>query len=188
MLGSSCASLQSAEEPSSYTESTALLTDASTEKILEEAISLLMARNLPLAVVNERLGIIQTEYVPASMIDTSLGAAGHAVQLTFSLNVDSLLGRRRVQLRAFSRAPDRTSVQPLTRYLLDTLAAELGHRLGVPYHPRIQRKDLDPILKQLALKHQRPRFQQGFIAIGVIAGTLFLVSLLSGAFAASSGG
>ncbi|GEM_PF-6784590 len=186
---SGCAGLQRTREPSSYTESTALLTDNLSREVLEEATSVLLNHNLPLAVVNERLGFIQTEYVPAYMVDTSLTRAGNAVQVKFSLHVDSLLGRRRTQFKAFTRALHSSYAPLITRYLLDQITAEVAQKLDVPYRPRVSRKELEPVLQRLAREQEKqPHFQQGIRAIGVIAGVLFLVSLLSGAFAASSGG
>jgi len=175
-----CASLSQTASQEVNIERLTLQSQASTFEIIQAAASLLLTQGFSLHLVNEKIGVIETDFVPLALLaQASLSSSPPLKgQLKISLKVDSLAGKNLIQIHGFMRSNQKPYEQLVALFLLESFTQSLAHAIGTSYTPHITRELLESAIKRSSTPSHR--IMRGVIAFGIIAGLIFTVSLLTG--------
>lgn len=195
LFAAGCSSLRpgSADEPTQLTdESVAFIAAATAVRIFDATTLVLVNHNFTVALTNERLGLIQTEYVPLTALQATLPdtleTTGRlrGLEVRITLNVDERADDSLIQLRASVRRVAGTATEDdsvIARYWLEHLAARLADSLDTTFERRVTRA-----MYTAALRGENSAGGGGVPATSVVRAAaivivgLFVATLLSGVF------
>ena len=176
-----------------HDENTAFSTNAELVKVLDVATVIFVNNNYSITLANERIGLLQTDYVslgslqtarPDSLVRTPLV---NNISMRITLNVEERAGSRMVQFRgAFQRDGRGSEADNLiARYWLERITQDIAESLDVTFRPRIALSDYAEAVKNAEAEQSgTPDFMNNNIvrAIGITALVLFTVTLITGVF------
>lgn len=175
-------------------ETVAFTTPAPQADVLDAATLALVANNFSITLANERLGLLQTDYLPLSNLlsaqaDTLTNPAlleRFLIKLT--LHTEDRAGVQHVQVKGtFQRVgAARDADNLLGLYWLERITEDVADALEAPFPLRITDELYIEALGEAptARTNQqtgRTRLQSAFIAAGFVFGALFVLTLLTGA-------
>lgn len=170
-------------------QSVAFVGPAIAERVFDATTLVLVNHNFTVGLTNERLGLIQTDYVSATALQAtqtdSLASIERlrGLEIRVTLNVDERADDSLIQLRASAR---RVSGAPsddddvITRYWLEHLAAQLAESLDSTFERRVTTAMYLSALEGPG-STRAPATRMVRAAAIVVVG-LFVVTLLSGVF------
>lgn len=188
----------------SITESVAFTTTAARLDAIDAATIVLVTNNFSITLANERLGLLQTDYLSLRTLQqTQVDTVGYApvleqMLMKITINIDDRGEARYVQVKGtFQRVGDATQADNLIGlYWLERIAQDIADAIDARYLPQVT----DHVYG-LALEGQlrsngsgngengtdadgRPsageQVKRGITALGIVALSLFLISLLLG--------
>ena len=193
MLLAGCSTLQRTQQaPTQLTdESVAFIAPATSVRIFDATTLVLVNHNFTVALTNERLGLIQTEYVPLTALQAtlndSLSGVGRlrGLEMRVTLNVDERADDSLIQLRASVQRVSGTATEDdsvIARYWLEHLADRLANSLDVTYPRRITRAIYTAALSGTNSAGGGARSSGVVRAAAIVVVALFVATLLSGVF------
>jgi len=176
-----------------HDENTAFNTSAELVDVLDVATVVFVNNNYSIAMANERIGLVQTDYVslgnlqtarPDSLIRTPLV---NRITMRITLNVEERAGSRLVQLRgAYQRDGARAEVDNvLARFWLERITQDIAESLEESFRPRISLSDYAEAVQEVeSQQSETPDFMRNNVvrAVGITALVLFAVTLIAGVF------
>ncbi len=182
----------------SHTENVAFTTTAARTDIVDAATSVLVQDNFSLTLVNERIGLLQTGYVPLSsvrsaMVDTIGTASGlEETLMSVTVNVSENGDSRFVRLKgSFQMIPGaRRGLEPLVGlYWLDRVADTMAGTLDVEYKRQLSDSTYASLISGISrpeAKAKKSGFTQAAGVIGLGVAILFAITLAVSTFSPGS--
>lgn len=191
VLAAGCSSLGRGQAPRPLADERAsFTTGAGTTEILDAATVVLVNRSFTLALVNERVGLLQTEFVPLRTLQ--VGApdlhAGNTYRddlaMRVTLSVERRAGEALVQVRGmFQRRGEGSEMDAVvTRYWTERIAADIAERLEAPFTPEVTEAMYVEALQGSREVARRLSATGDHVmrAVGIVAVVLFAATLITG--------
>lgn len=191
LFSAGCSTLQRSPQATQLTdESLAFIAPATAVRIFDATTLVLVNHNFTVALTNERLGLIQTDYVALTALQATLADSLESVgrlrglEIRVTLNVDERADDSLVQLRAsVRRVSGRATADDsvIARYWLEHLADRLSESLDADYERRVTRAMYTEALQGASSGGGAPA--SGVVrAAAIVMVGLFVATLLSGVF------
>jgi hypothetical protein len=187
----------SATPPAALSERVAFTTSADRVQVVDQATAALVAHNFTITLVNERIGLLQTDYVPLTALrpmvgDSLLQRPGMAdLLMRVTLNTESGEGATQVQMQGtfqrLGRGP--ASADPLIGlYGLEQVAQEVARSLNARYTPQVTNEVYQRALLGGGTASLTPRahLSRAMRAVGIVAAVLFATTLAISGFGPGS--
>lgn len=180
-------------------ENTAFTAEVEPVRVLDAATIALVTHNFAISLTNDRIGLLQTEYLPMSSLQAArrdtLAPRLDRLRMRVTVALQERTGGQLVQIKgSYQRVGPTTGADDLiARYWLERLTQEIATNVGISYRPRIT----DAMYAQAALEMRRESPTAAVTsnnvvrALAIVAGLLFVVTLFSGVLtpgAAEQGG
>lgn len=162
----------------------AFTTTAAREAVLDAATTLLVAQHFTLTLANDRVGLLQTDYLPMSALPAdSLPPAPGSYLMRVTVTVEPRGAERYVQLAGAVQRTGRSTPGDavMVRYRLERLAAALAGAVGASYTPQVSAEAY-----AAAATPPRSRFGGAARAVGIVTAVLFASTLAVGALGPGS--
>lgn len=179
-------------------ETVAFTSMADREAIVDHAISTLVASNFTITLANDRLGLIQTDYLSTATIQQALADSLAPVQdlenllMKVSVNAQSSDETVFVQIKGtFQRingAP-RPNDNLIGLYWLEQLAAQMAAGVEAPYTHQLTDATYHQMVTEqtTTAKNRNNTGFRGAVKVGgILVAVLFAVTLAAGAFGPAS--
>ena len=173
-------------------ETAAFTVDADPVAVLDAATVTLVNNNFTITLANERIGLLQTEYVSLARVQAarpdSLAVEGlGALQMRVTVTVQERGGARLLQVKgSFQRTGRTTEADDLVaRYWLERITQDLAAALGASYQPRITDAAYAQAVRQGEADDTPAASVAGSSAvraIAIVAVLLFVATLVTGVF------
>ncbi len=186
--------------PQNTTETVAFTAPHERLDVVDAATATLIANNFSITLANERLGLLQTEYLPLSALPVAyLDTLNQDVDLDkilmrIAINTTVREGETLVQLKGtFQRLGPTGGVNDnlIGLYWLESVADEMARSLDADYMPQITgglyAEAVGGTASGGAPADARPSLGRSTKALGIVGIVLFSVTMLAGAFGPSSG-
>ena len=182
-----CASVQLNPGPSQLPdESVSLITTLAQEDIFDAATLVFLNHNFAVGLTNERIGVLQTDYLTLSAVEAtlpdSLRAGGRikGLEMRITLNLEDRADDNLVRLRAsVRRANGRASEADklITRYWLEHIAFALAEELDTTFNRDVSRRDY---VAATETRNAAVPSSRVFRGGAIILVALFVATLISG--------
>ena len=187
LLVSGCASIQLNSGPSQLPdESVSLITTLAQESVFDAATLVFLNHNFAVELSNERIGVLQTDYLPLTAVEAtlpdSLRAGGRikGLEMRITLNLQERADDNLVRLRASVQRTNGRAAEAdklIARYWLEHVAFALASELDTTFHRNVSRRDYVAATETRNAAIPSSRIVRGG-AIILIA--LFVATLISG--------
>ena len=188
-----CATLQPNSAPAQLPDETvAFISRGGAEQIFDAATLVFLNHNFSVALENDRIGILQTEYVAIPALQATqpdslhVGGRIEGLEIRLTMNLDQRADDSLIRLRASvrrvrGRPADADNV--IARYWLEHMAHQLANELDSTFEREVSRRMyLDAVRSRgAALPSSRLVRAGAIVLIG-----LFVASLLSGVLSPSN--
>lgn len=166
-------------------------TEAAPMDVLDAATLVLINSNFTIALANERVGLVQTEYLPLSTVQAawrdSLGLGLRLNRLAMRVTVSTLEqpGGHLIQVKgSFQRSGRGTEVDDLVaRYWLERITQEIAARVDVSYRPHVTEATYVQAVREAsaAADASNPVTSHTAVrAVAIVAALLFAATLVTG--------
>lgn len=172
-------------------ENAAFTVNAAPTEVLDAATVALVNSNFSIALTNERIGLLQTEFVPLASVQAAhRDSAGQALrldrlQMRVTVTVQERAGAQLVQVKgSFQRTGRATDVDGvLARYWLERVTQDFADALGASYRPRVTDADYAGAVAQVVDARNGAPSATGHNvvrAVAIVAVLLFVATLVTG--------
>jgi len=184
---------------STRVETVAFTTDSSRVHVLDVATSVLVDGDFTITLANERLGLVQTDYIPLQVLrsaypDSIEVAAGRLSELLMRVTVNAeergdlsfVQMKGSIQRLAGSDSP---SDRMVGLYWLERLGKEVSREIGVEYVQQLPDSTYADVVQRSVQPKEGSEpggARRAAKAIGVVVAVLFALTLAVGAFSPSS--
>ena len=201
LLLAGCTQARYAADPTpsrSMVETVAFTTMQSRETIVDHAISTLVESNFSITLANDRLGLIQTDYINVLTLQNALADSMEVVQdlanllMKVSVNAQSSNESVFVQVKGTSQringAP-KPSDNLIGLYWLEQLTAQIASKVEAPYTHQLTDSTYFKLVQDtnVATSKKNNTGIRGALKVGgILVAVLFAVTLLAGSFGPNS--
>lgn len=184
---------------STRVETVAFTTDSSRVHVLDVATSVLIDGDFTITLANERLGLVQTDYVPLHVLrsaypDSIEVVSGQLSELLMRVTVnaedrgDLSFVQMKGSIQRLSGA-DRSSDRMVGLYWLERLGKQVTDEIGVEYVQQLSDSTYAEVVSRPAGPQkgsEESGARRAVRAAGIVAAVLFALTLAVGAFGPSS--
>lgn len=193
-----CASTrQQAPPPAALSERVAFTTSADRVQVVDQATAALVAHNFTITLVNERIGLLQTDYVPLTALRTAVGDSllqhpGMAdLMMRVTLNTEPGAGTTQVQMQGTFQRIGRSATGSdllIGLYGLEQVAQDVARSLNARYIPQVTHEVYQRALHGEGPMSQTPqaKLSRAMRAVGIVAAVLFAATLAISGFGPGS--
>ncbi len=191
-----CAQTQRATAPPrTHVETVAFTTTTNRVSIIDVATSVLATSNFSITLANDRIGLLQTDYVPISSIQSVFADSisglpvGDDILMRVTVNAEDQGESNYVRIKGSFRSVSRTgdSISLIGLFWLERVTKRMAGTLDVAYTPQLS----DSIyLQALAAAADetppRHKWSSAARALGIVVAVLFAATLMISTFGPGS--
>ncbi len=179
-------------------ETVAFTSMADRVDIVDQATSTLVRANFAITLANDRIGLVQSDYIPLSSIQSSLAdtlapvADFKNLLMRVSVNAERGEDTKFVQVKGTFQRISGVSKQTdelIGLYWLEQLADRMASGVDAPFAHQVSDSTYTQLLSQVATpieSEKSPGVGGAIKVVGVLLAVLFVVQLASGAFGPTS--
>lgn len=175
-------------------------TPAERTDVIDAAAATLIANNFSITMVNDRFGLLQTDYVtltsiPGTVLDSLAHVGGlDKMMMRVTINMEERAGTQHVVLKGTYQRLGKTTSQGdnlIGLYWLERVAEEIAHTLGATYVAQVSDglyiEAMEGRVQAVGGRGYQHRPVAALRAVGIVAAVIFASSLAIGTFGPSTG-
>lgn len=195
LLVAGCATPRRSATPvvADHVETVAFTSMADRVDIVDQATSALISANFAITLANDRIGLVQSDFIPLSRVQMALAdslpqqADFNNILLRVAINAERGNETKYVQVKGtFQRiaGQPRTTDDLVGLYWLEQLTSRMADGLDAPFVHQVSDSTYARLLStsQPQEEEKSPGISGALKVVGVLVAVLFVVQLASGAF------